>query len=89
MTLRVPGEAEVQRERSQVLVQYLAPAKVVRFWASWQAGRGAYLGWRDEQFADESVATLYEKVLAHQAALPVDSRSGIQRLHEETASYEA
>jgi len=55
-------------------VQYLVPAKVVRFWVSWQAGSGAYLGWRDEQFADESVATLYEQALAHQAALPADSR---------------
>jgi len=55
-------------------VQYLVPARVVRFWVSWQAGSGAYLGWRDEQFADESVATLYEQALAHQAALPADSR---------------
>jgi len=76
MTLRVPGEAEIQREVSQVLVQHLAPAKVARFWASWQVGRGAYLQWRDEQFADESVATLYEKVLAHQAALPADAKIG-------------
>ena len=74
MTLRVPGEAEVQREVAQALVQYLAPAKVVRFWASWQAGCRAYLQWRDEQFADESGATLYAKVLAHQAALPTDAR---------------
>jgi hypothetical protein len=74
MTVRVPGEAEVLREVSQVLVQHLAPAKVARFWASWQAGHSAYLQWRDKLFEEESVATLYEKVLAHQEVLPADAK---------------
>jgi len=43
--LRVPSEAEVQREVSPVLVEHLSPAKMVRFWAGWQTGRGAYLQW--------------------------------------------
>lgn len=75
MTVHIPGEAEVQREVSRVLVQYLAPATVVRFWASWQTGHGAYLQWRDVQFDDESVDTLYDKVLAYQTALPTDDKN--------------
>lgn len=62
-------------EVSQVLVEHLSPAKVVRFWAGWQTGRGAYLQWRDERFAEESVATLYEKVLSYQAALPTNAKT--------------
>ena len=74
MTLRVPGEGEVLSEVSQLLIEHLSPAKVVRFWASWQAGRNQYLAWRDDRFAAETVTTLYEKVLAYQDALPGDSR---------------
>lgn len=62
MTVKVFAEGEVLREVSQVLVEHLKPAMVVRFWASWQTGHGSYLRWRDEYFQGETVATLYEKV---------------------------
>ncbi len=73
MTVKIIGEGEILREVSQVLVEHLSPAKVVRFWAGWQTGRGAYLQWREERFAEESVATLSEKVLSYQAALPANA----------------
>jgi hypothetical protein len=75
MTVRIPGEGEVLREVSAVLMEHLSPAKVVRFWASWQTGRGEYLAWRDDRFGTETVATLYEKVLTYQQSLPGDSRT--------------
>ena len=65
------------REVSQVLVEHLRPAMVVRFWASWQTGHGSsYLRWRDEYFQHETVATLYEKVQAFQEAAVPDPKSG-------------
>ena len=76
MTVRIPGEAEVLREVSEVLVQRLSPAKVVRFWASWQAGRGGYLAWREDRFKEETVATFHEKIQAYQESLPAGSESG-------------
>ena len=66
MTVKVIGEGEVLREVSQVLVEHLRPAMVVRFWASWQTGHSSYLRWRDGYFQHETVATLYDKVTAFQ-----------------------
>jgi hypothetical protein len=45
---------------------HLTPAKLARFWAYWQIGQGDYLDWRDEEFAAETVDSLYEKVLTFQ-----------------------
>ncbi len=66
MTVRITTEAEVRREVAQLLLQHLTPAKLARFWASWQVGQGNYLDWREEEFAQETVDSLYEKVLAFQ-----------------------
>ena len=66
MNVKVLGEGEVLSEVSQVLMEHLRPAMVVRFWASWQTGRSSYLHWRDEYFQHETVATLYDKVKAFQ-----------------------
>jgi len=71
MTVKVLGESEIWYDVSQVLLQHLSPTRAVRFWASWQVGHSDYLRWRDEQFGDETVVTLYEKVLAHQESQPM------------------
>jgi hypothetical protein len=67
MSVDVIAERDIMREAAQVLLENLTPAKAARFWASWQAGQGDYLAWRDEQFAGETVATLYEEISAYQA----------------------
>jgi hypothetical protein len=66
MAVKVMREQEVLREAVDVLWKHLSPAKVVRLWASWQIGEGDYLTLRDQLFAGESVATLFEKVQAYQ-----------------------
>lgn len=66
MTVRVISEAELRREVAQLLLQHLTPAKLARVWASWQIGQGNYLDWRDETFADETVDSLYQAILAFQ-----------------------
>lgn len=66
MTVRIASEAEVRQEVAQLLLQHLAPAKLARFWASWQIGQGDYLDWRDEAFAQETVDSLYEKISTFQ-----------------------
>ena len=66
MSVQVQAENELLREVSQVLLEHLSPAKVVRFWASWHIGKGDYQEWRDETFADESVGSLYEQIEAFQ-----------------------
>ncbi len=66
MSVSIPAEAEIIQEVSRLLLEGMSPAKVVRFWASWQTGQGDYLRWRDEQFADETVDSLYERIKAFQ-----------------------
>lgn len=58
MNVQVTAENEVVREASRILLQHLSPAKVACFWASWQVGKGDYLLWRDDTFADETVDSL-------------------------------
>jgi hypothetical protein len=66
MTVQIAPEAEVLREAAQILLQHLSPAKVARFWASWQAGQGDYLQWRDETFANATVDDLYSQIVEFQ-----------------------
>ncbi len=66
MSVRVPAESEVIREATEILLQHLTPAKAARFWASWHRGEGDYIRWREEEFASETVDTLYTKVEAFQ-----------------------
>lgn len=60
------------REASKILREHLTPSKAARFWASWHMGKGDYLLWRDEQFANETVATLYEKIQQYQWQNEID-----------------
>ncbi|MDQ3248698.1 MAG: hypothetical protein M3Q45_05755 [Chloroflexota bacterium] len=66
MTVQIAPETEVVREAAQILLQHLSPTKVARFWASWQAGHGDYLQWRDQTFANATVDELYDQVVEFQ-----------------------
>jgi len=66
MTVKVMREQEVLQEAAEVLLEHLSPAKVARFWATWQVGGGNYLAIREQLFAEETVTTLFEKVQAYQ-----------------------
>ena len=66
MNVRIATEAEVTREVAELLLQHLPLTKLARFWASWQVGQGNYLDWRDEEFTQETVDSLYEAVLGFQ-----------------------
>lgn len=66
MTVKVLSEQEVVREAAEILFKYLSPAKVARFWAARQLGGGNYLAIREQLFAEETVATLFEKVQTSQ-----------------------
>jgi hypothetical protein len=66
MTVQIVTEAEVLREAAQILLQHLSPTKVARFWASWQAGHGDYLQWRDQTFATITVDDLYDRIVEFQ-----------------------
>jgi len=66
MTVQIMTEAEVLRDAAQILLQHLSPTKVARFWASWQAGHGDYLQWRDQTFTNATVDELYDQIVEFQ-----------------------
>jgi hypothetical protein len=66
MNVTIESEAEIMQEVSELLLQKMSPAKVARFWASWQVGQGDYLQWRETTFADETVDSLYEQIKTFQ-----------------------
>lgn len=66
MMVKLINEQEVLQEAAEVLLQHMEPAKVARFWAAWQVGGGNYIAIREQLFAEETVATLVEKIRAYQ-----------------------
>ena len=66
MNVTIESEAEIMQEVSELLLQKMSPAKVARFWASWQVGQGDYLQWREATFTNETVDSLYEQIKTFQ-----------------------
>ncbi len=66
MMIQVKSEQQVLQEGLQILLSHMEPSKVARFWAACNAGSGDYVKLKDELFAEESVASLYSKILEFQ-----------------------
>ncbi|CAN1209916.1 hypothetical protein TUMEXPCC7403_06800 [Tumidithrix helvetica PCC 7403] len=66
MTIQVKNEQQVLQEGFRILLANMEPSKVGRFWSACNFGSGDYLKLKDELFGQESVATLYSKVLEFQ-----------------------
>jgi len=64
--IQVKSEQQVLQEGLQILLSHMEPSKVARFWAAHNAGNGDYVKLKDELFAEESVASLYSKILEFQ-----------------------
>jgi hypothetical protein len=64
--IKVKNEQQVLQEGLEVLFVNMEPSKVARFWAACNLGSGDYLKLKDELFGQESVASLYAKVLEFQ-----------------------
>lgn len=64
--IQVKNEQQVLQEGLQILLSNMEPSKVARFWAACNLGSGDYLKLKDDLFEQESVASLYTKVLEFQ-----------------------
>ena len=64
--IKVKNEQQVLQEGLRVLFMNMEPSKVTRFWAACNSGSGDYLKLKEELFGQESVASLYGKVLEFQ-----------------------
>jgi len=65
--IQVKSEQQVLQEGLQVLLSHLEPSKVARFWAACHLGQGDYLKLKDELFVQESVTSLYPKIVEFQS----------------------
>ncbi len=66
MTIKVLKEQQILTEVMQVLMTHLEPSKVLRFWAACSKSQSDYLKLKEQLFANETVASLYEKVEAYE-----------------------
>lgn len=67
MSVSIVPDAQIIQEANRLLVEHFSPAKLVRLWAVWHTGGGDYLAWREETFGEQTVAQLYDEILAYQA----------------------
>lgn len=66
MKIQVLSEQQILQEGLSVLLANMEPSKVARFWAACNVGSGDYLKIKDELFRQESVVSLYSKILEFQ-----------------------
>lgn len=66
--IQVKSERQILQEGLQILLSNMEPSKVARFWAACNLGNGDYLKLKDELFAQESVDSLYSKILEFQSS---------------------
>jgi hypothetical protein len=65
MSVTVQNESATTAEAVEVLMERLPASKIARLLSSWQIGQGDYLRLREELFASETVASLYQAASAN------------------------
>lgn len=68
--IKVSNEQQVLQEGLRILLMNMEPSKVSRFWAACNSGSGDYLKLKEELFGQESISSLYAKVLEFQESEP-------------------
>ena len=68
MRISISSEQEIVREAEVILMKHLGAAKTARFLAAWRQGMGDYLEIKEGLFTEETVDSLYEKILNYQKA---------------------
>jgi predicted LPLAT superfamily acyltransferase len=66
MEIKVINKQENLQEVIKVLLTHLQPSKVMKFWATCKLSEGDYLQLKEKLFAEETVASLYDKIKEYQ-----------------------
>ncbi len=66
MNVKMLKEQDVIREALEILERHMEPAKVALLISMLPVGEGNYLAIREKLFANETVATLVEKIQVRQ-----------------------
>jgi hypothetical protein len=64
--IQIKSEQQILQEGLQILLAHMEPSEVARFWAACNLRGSDYLKMKDELFAQESVDSLYCKILDFQ-----------------------
>jgi hypothetical protein len=64
--IQVKSEQQVLNEGFQILLSNMEPSAVACFLAACSIGKGDYLKLKDQLFAQESVGSLYSKIVEFQ-----------------------
>ncbi|MEM9214419.1 MAG: hypothetical protein AAGD25_08740 [Cyanobacteria bacterium P01_F01_bin.150] len=64
--IQVKSEQQIVQQGLEVLFANMKPSEVTRFWAACQLGSGNYLSVKDDLFEQESVDSLFTKILDYQ-----------------------
>jgi hypothetical protein len=65
--IQMKSEQQILQEGLNILLAHMEPSDVARFWAACNLRGSDYLKLKDELFAEESVDSLYSKMLNFQA----------------------
>jgi len=68
MNIVVNSEQEILQEGEAVLIKHLGASKAARFLSAWRQGASNYLKIRERLFKDETVDTLYNKIVDFEKA---------------------
>jgi len=66
MKIKTTDDQQILQEALMILMNHLEPTKFRRFIAKYNLGQGNYLQFKDKEFANETVATISQKIDAEQ-----------------------
>jgi uncharacterized protein YuzE len=66
MQIQTPNDQQLLQEVLMILTDHLKPTQLLRFIAAYNLGRSDYLQFKDQQFNNETVESLSQKIDAEQ-----------------------
>jgi hypothetical protein len=73
MKIKTPNDQQLLQEVLMILTNHLKPTQLLRFIAAYNLGQGNYLQFKDQQFAQETVESLSQKIDAEQNSESINS----------------
>jgi len=69
MKIKTTKDKQILQEKLMILMDHLEPTKFLQLIAKYNLGQGNYLEFKDKEFANETVASLSQKIAAEENAV--------------------
>jgi hypothetical protein len=69
MKIKTTNDQQILQEALMILMDHLEPTKFLQLIVKYNLGQGNYLQFKDQEFANETVASLSQKIDAEQNPL--------------------